>query len=406
MNETSAINETGKLALVVGAGIGGLTAALALARKGWMVHVLEAAPSLKEVGAGLQLSANAMKVLDALGVAHAIQAGGFEPQALELRLGRSGKSVFRIPLGEKAESRWGAPYLHIHRADLVEALADAVRDTGNAKISFGARVENYSENSDGPVLQLASGEPLTAPLIVGADGIHSVIRTRMLGADTPRFTGNVAWRMTVPMERLTRQPPPTACVWAGKGRHAVTYRLRGGELANFVGVVERQDWTNESWTDQGTRTEALADFAGWDLCLTELINKADEHFRWALFDRAPLERWVDGSVALLGDACHPMLPFQAQGAAMAIEDAWVLADSLSDATDIPSGLAVYQSRRLLRTARMQAASRSNMGVFHRRSTLSRLGTYGPMWMAGQVAPAFVRSRLDWIYGYDVTSKDQ
>ncbi|GGB61576.1 MULTISPECIES: FAD-dependent monooxygenase [Henriciella] len=403
MPSTSGPSSTERLALIAGAGIGGLTAGLALARQGWAVHILEAASGFREVGAGLQLGPNAVKVLSALGVSDAVRAVAFEPEALELRLGRSGRPVFRIPLDEAG---WGAPYYHVHRADLVETLAAELLKTGQAEIRFGTRAEQYSTDGDQPQLKLDSGAILSGSLIVGADGIHSRLRAQIAGPDAPRFTGNVAWRATVPIERLDRLPPPTACVWAGKGRHAVTYRVRNGELANFVGVVERSDWTTESWTEKGSKAEALADFAGWDLTITELINKADSHFRWALFDRNPLQRWTDGPVALLGDACHPMLPFQAQGAAMAIEDAWVLADSLKTAGDVSAGLARYEARRMHRTTRMQAASRANMGLFHRRSALARLGTYGPMWLAGSVAPGFVRSRLDWIYAHDVTAKGQ
>ncbi|MEQ9317005.1 MAG: FAD-dependent monooxygenase, partial [Henriciella sp.] len=250
------------------------------------------------------------------------------------------------------------------------------------------------------------GEPLSANLVIGADGIHSTIRKQMLGDDAPRYTGNTAWRLVVPTDRLDRPPPPTACVWAGRNRHAVTYLLRGGKLANFVGVVEQAEPVTESWSATGTKAEALADFAGWDVTITELINKSDSHFRWALYDRPALPKWSDGRVTLLGDACHPMLPFQAQGAAMAIEDGWALADALVGADRIEAGLASYEARRRPRTSKMQHASRKNMGVFHRNTAVSQAATFGPMWLAGQMMPGFVRSRLDWIYGYDVTKSDR
>lgn len=396
------MDRSGKFAIIVGGGIGGLSAALALARKGWACHVLEASPAFGEVGAGLQLSPNAMKVLSALGLEEAIRAASFGPQALELRLGRSGRQIFSIPVGRKAEARWGAAYLHIHRADLLDILVNAASRHPDIGLSLDARIAGYEHGGDGVIVHSHKGEPLTANLIVGADGIHSAIRQQMLGEEAARYTGNTAWRLTVPVDRLDKAPPPTACVWAGRRRHAVTYYLQGGKLANFVGVVEQASPPAESWTETGTRQQALADFAGWDITITELINKADTHFRWALHDRLPLTTWRDGSVALLGDAAHPMLPFQAQGAAMAIEDAWVLADCLEGVGDIEAGLADYECRRLPRTSRMQAASRSNMGVFHRSTPLTQLSTYGPMWLAGRVTPGIVRSRLDWIYGHDVT----
>ncbi|MGB3627168.1 MAG: FAD-dependent monooxygenase [Henriciella sp.] len=400
------MDRSAKFAIIVGGGIGGLTSALALARQGWTCHVIEAAAEFREVGAGLQLSPNAMKVLRALGLEDAIRAVSFEPEALELRLGRSGREVFRIPAGAAAETRWGAPYLHIHRADLLGVLAEAAQSHPDIGISLGARITHYDHGGDGAIVYTQAGEPLTANLVIGADGLHSTIREQMLGPDSPRYTGNIAWRMVVPVAHLDRPPPPTACVWAGKNRHAVTYFLRRGALVNFVGVVEQAEPMSESWSETGSKAEALADFAGWDSTLTEIINKAETHFRWALYDRPALSRWTDGRATLLGDACHPMLPFQAQGAAMAIEDAWVLAACLDGAASIEDGLSAYQGGRLARTARMQAASRGNMGVFHRSAPLSQLSTYGPMWLAGRMMPGLVRSRLDWIYGHDVTATDR
>ncbi|WP_233355670.1 FAD-dependent monooxygenase [Henriciella litoralis] len=393
-------------AIIVGAGIGGLTAALCLTRQGWQVTVLEAASALENVGAGLQLSPNATRVLLALGLEAPLRKDAFEPEALELCLGRSGQRIFRIPVGSAAETRWGAPYLHIHRADLVRVLADATQGAGNVDLRLNSPVERYENREDGVSVTTKSGETLNADIVIGADGIHSTLRAQMLGPEKPRFTGNLAWRVTVPIHRLNNPPPPTACVWAGRGRHAVTYRLCGGDVVNFVGVVERSDWRGESWVEEGSRRDMLADYAGWNLTLTEIINKADSHFRWALFDRPALSHWTDGRVALLGDACHPMLPFMAQGAAMGIEDAWVLAEELSRDVETPAALKLYETRRLPRATRVQVASRANMKTFHRRTPLSRLATYAPMWAAGQVLPGFVRSRQDWIYGYDVTSTDQ
>jgi len=190
----------------------------------------------------------------------------------------------------------------------------------------------------------------------------------------------------------------------GKGRHAVTYRLRGGELANFVGVVERDDWKTEDWAELGEREDALEDFADWHPVITNLIGaaKPESLYRWALFDRMPLPNWVDGRAALLGDAAHPMLPFFAQGAAMAVEDAWVIAQELSKPDrDVNTSLKAYKERRLPRTSKVQAASRANMKTFHQRTWLGQMKTYGPMWLAGHIAPPLVHRRMDWLYGYDI-----
>lgn len=392
-------------ALIAGAGIGGLTAAICLERHGWQVDVFEAATEIAEVGAGLQLSPNAMKVLRQVGLDERVIGAGFQPEALELRLGRSGQQVFSIPVADKASALWGAPYVHIHRADLLDILAAAATEAG-VRVHTSAAVTGYRAAEACTALHLADGTGREGDLIVGADGLHSAIRRQMLGDTPARFTGNMAWRATVPIERLDNPPPPTACVWAGPGRHAVTYRLRGGRLANFVGVVERPDWTREAWSDEGTRAEVLADFAGWHPVITELIDKADRHLRWGLYDRPPLPHWSDGAAVLLGDACHPMLPFQAQGAAQAIEDAFVLARDVSTNSTVPDGLARYEATRKPRTASIQAASRANMKTFHRRSPLSQLATYGPMKAAGLLLPGIVRSRLDWIFAHDVTLTDR
>jgi len=389
--------------IISGGGIGGLTAALCCLHHGHEVTVLEQAPDLGEVGAGLQISPNAMKVFEALGLAERLADAGFRPQGIEGRMGVSGMRLFSFALGDAAVKRWGSPYLHIHRADLIAVLQFALQVKAPDAVRLGAQVEGYVQDSNGVAAVLADGTEIVGDVLIGADGIHSPIREQMLGPDQPQFTGNVAWRAVVPVDRLGSDvPDPVACAWMGRGQHAVTYLLRGGELANFVGVVERSDWTNESWTEEGSRAQALADFSGWHPTITRMIEASDEMFRWALFDRAPLKTWTEGRVALLGDACHPMLPFMAQGAAMAIEDAFVLAASLSKHDKIIPALESYQSTRLARASKVQAGSRANAQTFHQRTPLGRLSTYGPMWLAGRIAPGMIQARQNWIYGHDVT----
>lgn len=389
--------------LIAGGGIGGVTAALALVRHGFDVEVLEQASSLGEVGAGIQISPNGARVLRALDLLAQVEQIAFKPERIEMRFGRSGRTVFTIPLAAEAVRRWGAPYLHVHRADLLEVLAAELRLKASAAIRTGARVEGYAANERGVEVRLSGGERMTADVLIGADGIKSAIRTQMLGEEAPRFTGCVAWRAVVPIDRLgSDAPPPAACVWVGEGKHAVTYRLRRGELANFVGVVERDDWRKEGWTEKGARDDALRDFAGWHPVVTRLIESAPELFRWALFDRDPLDRWTAGRVALLGDACHPMLPFMAQGAVMAMEDAWVMAANLKALPDPLTALASYEHARKSRAAKVQRAARANAGIFHRRTLLGKLGTYGPMWLGARLAPGAVHARQDWLYGEDVT----
>ena len=389
--------------LISGGGVGGLTAALSFLHHGADVTVLEQAPELNEMGAGIQIPPNAMKVFAALGLDRELAETAFRPQAIEARMGRSGLELFQIPLTEYAVNRWGAPYLHIHRADYIAVLAKALQTQSPGALHLGAEVTRYSQTRDAVEVQLADKRQILADVLIGADGIHSPVREQMLGTEKPIFTGYVAWRTVVPIAALGAQAPrPTASAWMGPGKHCVTYRLRRGKLANFVGVVERDDWTTESWTERGTREEALADFAGWHPTITRLLGEANELYRWALFDRAPLPRWVDGRVAILGDAAHPMLPFMAQGAAMAVEDAWVLAREVTQKSSLARGLEAYQHLRQARVGQVQAGSRANAKIFHKSTWAGQLATYGPMWLAGKFAPMAVHRRQDPIYGYDVT----
>ena len=389
--------------LIAGGGIGGLTAALCLKQAGHSITVLEQAEAFGEVGAGLQLSPNAMKVYRKLGLEDALVERGFTPEAAEIRLGKSGQHLFAFPLAAEAEKRWGAPYLHIHRADLIDVLREAALGQPAVTLRTGAMVESYSQDEDTVAVSLVDGGQEQGDLLIGADGIHSAIRTQMLGADKPQFTGNVAWRGTVPIEALGEYAPdPNATIWLGRGKHVVTYRLRRGTLANFVGVVEHSKFRNESWSEEGAKAEAMADFEGWHPIVTTMIEAAPRLFRWGLFGRPTLPKWSNGRVVLLGDACHPMLPFMAQGAAQAIEDAYTLGSLLSGAGDVQAALRDYEVTRKPRTSRVQAVSKSNATLFHHRNPLMRLATYGPMWMAGRIAPRAIMARQDWLYSHDVT----
>ena len=320
-------------------------------------------PGIGRGWAGIQIPPNAMKVFAALGLDAALDEIAFRPLAIEARMGRSGLELFHIPLAEHAVTRWGAPYLHIHRADYIAVLAAALRAQSPDALQLGGEVAGYSQTEDVVEVRLADGRRISGDALIGADGIHSPVREQMLGAEKPIFTGNIAWRAVVPMAALGAHHAASDGVRVdGPGKHCVTYRLRRGTLANFVGVVERDDWTMESWTERGTREEALADFADWHPTITRLLGEADRLYRWALFDRAPLPRWVDSHVALLGDAAHPMLPFMAQGAAMAVEDAWVVAREMTQKTSPARGQA-YQHLRQIRASRVQAAQSANAKTF-------------------------------------------
>lgn len=386
-------------ALIVGGGIGGLSAAIALRLRGWDVSVFEQAPALTEIGAGLQISPNGWHVLEALGVSEHLAQTLFEPEAIEMRLGVSGRHVFSLPMKGYATRRWGAPYIHIHRADLVDALAARLNDLSPDSVQTGLGVSGYDPKG---AVVFADGSRASGDLVIGADGLHSVVRQQMFGPDKPRYTGNIAWRAVVPLDALEVPPPPTACVWAGDKRHTVTTRLRAGTLANFVGMVEEPEPAPEGWRIEGSRDDAMAAFDGWHPIVSGLIAKAPVLNRWALFDRTPLPRWYEGQVTLLGDAAHPMLPSMAQGAVQALEDAWTLAAVLEDAASVGAGLQRYFDLRIERTARIQTGSAANARMFHKATPLGSIGFYGPMGLGARIAPGLIHARQDWVYRYDVT----
>ena len=391
-------------AVIVGAGIGGLAAGIALAKSGWTVEILERAATLTEVGAGLQISPNGMKVLDRLGVLPALEPYLFFPEALSLVIGAKERQIFRLPLKHVAVERWGERYANVHRADLQSVLRSEFEALPNSVLRLGVEATGYVRERDGAAVYLDRSERVWGNLVIGADGIRSEIREAMVGSDRARFTGNVAWRLTVPLEALSSPPPPEARVWAGAGKHAVTTRIRSGELVNFVGIVEQDDWKEEGWTIPGLKDDLRRDFGTWNKTLSEIIDAASETYRWALFDRPPMSSWSDGPVALLGDAAHPMLPSMAQGAVQALEDAVVLAAALSGRKNVSSGLKRYFAIRKPRTAQIQRRSAANLKMFHRAGLRSWPLTFGPIWFGAKLSPGLVHSGQDWVYSYDASAE--
>lgn len=392
--------------VVVGAGIGGLAVALALAQRGAGVTVLERAPELGEVGAGLQLGPNAVAVLEALGLRDAAEIHASLPEAIELADWRNGHVIARVPLGQTSTGRYGRPYWQIHRADLLAILANGARQAG-VRLRLGAAVAAIEDIGDGVRVACEGGTPVEAAAVIGADGVRSGLRAAHFGGGAPRFTGHVAWRGLVPAERLPEGLfPPVARVTMGPGRHVVTYPLRRGSLWNFVAVEERRDWVVEGWTHSDDPAALRAAFAGWEPRVTQLLAAVDQTFLWGLFDHPVLPAWARGRVALLGDACHPMLPFLAQGASMALEDAWVLAHELAAAApDLPRGLAAYEDRRHGRATRVQRAAARNATVYHMRAALPRAALHLGLGSASRLAPTALLARFDWLFGADVTGLD-
>jgi salicylate hydroxylase len=384
---------------IVGGGIGGLAAALSLLHAGLDVQVYEQAPALGEVGAGIQISPNASRLLHRLGLGPALDRTGVHPVGVHQRRWDDGCTLQWAPLGEAMEAAFGAPYYHFHRADLLHALADALPAK---RVQLDHRLTGFQDLGDRVELTFANGARAEASVLVGADGIHSTVRAALFGPEQPRFAGCTAYRGLVPAERLAHLGLEVAAHnWMGPGGHFVHYFVAGGRLMNFVAIKERETWTRESWTDRGEVAEALAVFEGWHPTVRAIIGAADETFLWALFDRLPLARWSVGRVTLLGDACHAMLPFMAQGAAQAIEDGAALATCLMQvgADGISAALARYEALRLPRVTRVQEMSRANKMRYHLPD--------GPEQQARDASLALRGDRtipvIGWLYAHDASA---
>ena len=382
---------------VIGGGIGGLTAALSLLKAGFDVHVYEQTHSLRDVGAGIQISPNASRILSRLGLTGASAMRGVTPLALRQRRWDDGFTLRSTPLGTAVERACGSPYYQVHRADLLDALTELLPA---GRLHTGYRLTDLTENDDRILARFDNGRSIEAAALIAADGIHSTVRRMMFGGESARFTGCVAYRGLVGAERLASlELPLESQIWMGPGRHFVHYFVRDATLINFVAIIERDSWTRESWTAQAPLSEVLKEFEGWHPQTRAILQAADEVFIWGLFEHAPLPQWSAGRVTVLGDACHAMLPFLAQGAAQAIEDGATLTRCLmkSAGRDIPGALRAYESLRLPRASRVQAASQDNRQRFHLPD--------GPQQRArdAQIRDAstdWFLQAMDWVYGHD------
>lgn len=348
---------------VIGGGIGGLAAAASLVRAGFDVQVYEQATVLGEVGAGINIGPNASRVLHRFGIGQQLATNGIRPQTFDQRRWDDGRYLLRSPLGAAVETTFNAPYYTLHRGDLHRALASAVPAH---RVHLAHRFTHLTDHGDRVEAHFENGASVSADALIGADGIHSVVRHALFGPEKPRFTGCVAYRGLVPSDRLTHLGLElTTQIWMGPGRHFVHYFVSARKLVNFVAVTEEDSWLRESWVDRGKVADALAAFAGWHPQVLSIIGSADETYKWALFDRSPLPQWSVGRVTLLGDSCHPMLPFMGQGAAQAIEDAATLKGCLVRLSDdVPAALRLYERLRLPRSARLQGMSEINKTRFH------------------------------------------
>jgi len=384
--------------LIAGAGIGGIVAALALLQRGFDVALYEQAAELGELGAGVQISPNGSRVLRALGLMSAMEAIASVPTTKEMRLFNTGQAWRVQDLGANAEVRYGAPYWLVHRGDLHAVLVEALAERAPDAVRVGARCIDFEQDVSGVTLMLENGEKVHGDALIGADGVHSNTRARLFGDGQATFTGFMAWRGVVPTDRLpARLRQQHGMTWIGPHGHVVTYPLRRGELLNFVTAIERDDWLIESWSEAGTVEECRRDLALWHDDVLAIVDAIDVPYKWAMLGREPLQHWSVGRVSLLGDACHPTLPFLAQGANMAIEDGMVLARCL-DAYDIPEALRRYEAARTDRTSRIVLGSLENVSRYHNPQLADP--AQAEAFMAREFTPRAMGARYDWLYEYD------
>jgi salicylate hydroxylase len=389
------------IVIVAGAGIGGLTAALALARHGFGVIILEQAEQLEETGAGIQLSPNAARVLIDLGLREQLEPHVVLPTALRILRGKSGREIARLPLGEAAAARYGTPYWAIHRGDLQAVLAAAVAQRPEITVKLGMRVEDHAVHARGVTVSARGRAGVSderGSAFLAADGLWSAARTRLGYHAPPRFAGRTAWRALIRVADVSPDfAEPVIQLWLGRGAHLVHYPVKGGNLINAVLIMD-DDWDSPGWSEPAARTDLLARFRArhWAPAAQSLVSAPEVWLKWALYDRRPILRWSSGPVALLGDAAHPMLPYLAQGAAMAIEDAAVAAQCLAREPDNPDrALRTYSAVRRARAWKVQRLSARNGRRYHLTGARAMLRNAALRALGG----ARLLHHYDWIYDW-------
>jgi len=384
---------------IAGAGIAGLTTALSLLQRGWKVDVYEQASQLAEVGAGLQISPNGTRVLQSLGLEPALQAVVCQAKGKEIRMWNTGQRWKLFDLGDDCLQRFGAPYWMVHRGDLHKILLEAFNERSDVPVKLNARVVSAQSTSTGASFVLQDGSQHHAHGLIASDGVHSILREKLLGEDKAQFTGLLAWRGLVPVQTIsTHLQAQVGTNWVGPGAHVITYPVRGGQLMNVVGIIEKEGWQGESWTERGTHEELLQDFGHWHDDVCELMRKIEQPFKWALLGRSPQKGWAQGAICLVGDSAHPTLPFLAQGANMAIEDAAVMARCLSAQDTAEKAFAQFENVRWQRTADIVNRSSDNAKRFHnpQLSDAAKAVDY----VSTEWEPEKVRRRYDWMFEYD------
>jgi salicylate hydroxylase len=383
---------------IIGGGIGGLTAALALSQNAHDITVFERSAGIREIGAGVQISPNAGRLLHSLGLGAAYSEISVNPQRVVLRRWEDDSIIRATDLDDSFLSQHQVPLANVARNELVGILGNAVAASANVTLKFSTHVVKVEPGDASSEVIFADGSSQSFDIVVGSDGIHSVVRPCVGGIDKPRFSGSAAYRALVPRSAV-EDLPIDVTNRMGPDRHVVSYFIgRNRSHLNLVCISPEDSWETESWTEQGTMEDLLSRFEGWSPEFLSLLGRVEEPiFRWALYDREPLEQWGIGTTTLLGDACHPMLPFMAQGSCQAIEDAVVLARCLSDAstTDAVSALRRYEDVRQGRTAQVQTSSMMNRDLFHMVDGQEQKDRD----MIFSISPPGM-SVLDWVYEYD------
>jgi len=389
--------------LVVGGGIGGITCMLALRQRGVDAQLFEQAAAFGQVGAGIQVSSNAARILLKLGLGPALKKVATYPEARDYRGWDTGERLYYTQLGQKAEAHFGSPYYAAHRAELLDVLLSKLDEYG---VRLGSRVECVDQDNEGVTLTLADGTTAQGDILVGADGIHSTVRAQLLGKESPRYTGNVAWRGLVPAERVAQLNLGSVVgVWMGPNRSIVQYYVSAGRTFNWIGISRSPQPARESWLAEGKIEDALSEYVGWHSTIRTIIAATPKVLRQALYDREPLPDWQVGRIVLLGDAAHPMLPFYAQGGAQSIEDAYVLAGCIAEGQDRPlAALARFVKMRLPRTAWMQGLARREEELYQSNDAATIKARNERMRVSRTPETATFPPEQEQLYGYDADTE--
>jgi salicylate hydroxylase len=388
--------------LVAGGGIGGLVAAIALAQREFEVEVLEQQADPRELGAGIAIAGNGRHILKSLGVDDSLASLAHSASGLRLRGGKSGRIFVENSNAPTATRLGGLPY-NLHRGDLRRVLMDAALAYPAVRVHLGQRVASIAQQPDRVSVETEQGIRAAGDALIGADGIHSVVRRAIAGPDVPRFSGEVVWRALVARDRLPEEAGAEfATIWTGRDRHFLQYLVRRGELLNIGGFVEAEAWRSESWTEPGKKADLARLFSSFHPVVRDIIDGADECFAQAIHERDPLDAWFKGRIVLLGDACHAMPPHLGQGAGMAIEDAIVLARALAEHRgDVDGAFRSYQAKRAERVERVKAGVRRMGRVYNFGNPIRGALLHSTISLMSRIRPT--SGPFDWVFEYDALS---